>query len=177
MSQRILVVVAVAGAAALGAVGLAAAGQPDRSPDVLNALLVEVRGLRAAMEQMASAGPRIELALGRLQLQEQRVNNLLRRHTEVRERLAVAERDAETIGRHVEGLQEILSRTLPDESDRRGLEDEAKAVKQKLPQMQADVQRLRAEEAEVAQLVAVEQNRWTEINQQLEALEQALAKR
>ncbi len=47
--------------------------------DVLPALLVEVRGLRAAMEAMASSGPRVQLALGRLQLQEQRVNNLLRR--------------------------------------------------------------------------------------------------
>ena len=32
----------------------------------LPALLVEVRGLRAAMEQMASAGPRVQLALGRV---------------------------------------------------------------------------------------------------------------
>ena len=51
------------------------AAQSGRSaePDVLNALLAEVRGLRAAMEQMSSAGPRVQLALGRLQLQEQRV--------------------------------------------------------------------------------------------------------
>ena len=109
MSQRILGVLAVAGVAAvLGAAGLAAAGQTDRSPDVLNALLVEVRGLRAAMEQMASAGPRIELALGRLQLQEQRVNNLLRRHVDVRERLAAAERDAGATTRELEDTQEFL---------------------------------------------------------------------
>ena len=50
-----------------------------QSPDVLGALLVEVRGLRVAMEQMASAGPRVQLATARLQLQEQRVNALLRR--------------------------------------------------------------------------------------------------
>ena len=36
--------------------------------DTLAALLVEVRGLRAAMEQMASAGPRVQLAFGRLQM-------------------------------------------------------------------------------------------------------------
>src|SRR5215213_8736359 len=47
--------------------------------DVLPALLVEVRGLRAAMEQMAAAGPRVQLALGRVQLQEQRINTLIRR--------------------------------------------------------------------------------------------------
>jgi hypothetical protein len=33
------------------------AGQTMTAPDTLSALLIEVRGLRAAMEQMASAGP------------------------------------------------------------------------------------------------------------------------
>ena len=59
--------------------------------DVLPALLVEVRGLRAAMEQMAAAGPRVQLALGRVQLQEQRINNLIRRLDEVRVTLAAAQ--------------------------------------------------------------------------------------
>ena len=39
------------------------------------ALLTEVRGLRVAMEQMTSAGARVQLALGRLQLQESRLNS------------------------------------------------------------------------------------------------------
>jgi hypothetical protein len=41
-----------------------------------SALLREVDGLRVAMEQKASAGPRVQLAIKRLQLQEQRVNNM-----------------------------------------------------------------------------------------------------
>ena len=68
----------------LGA-GLAAQAQRPQD-DVLSALLTEVRGLRQAMEQMASAGPRVQLALGRLQLQEQRLNTMLRR-------LALAQQD------------------------------------------------------------------------------------
>ena len=63
----------------------ASAGQ---SSDTLAALLVEVRGLRAAMEQMASAGPRVQLAMGRLQLQEQRVNTLVRQLEAIRNDLA-----------------------------------------------------------------------------------------
>ena len=50
------------------------ARQAGQQPDVLNALLVEVRGLRSAMEQLAAAGPRVQLTMGRLQLQEQRIN-------------------------------------------------------------------------------------------------------
>src|SRR5687767_14532699 len=73
--------------------GVAAARSQSQEPQgVLSALLVEVRGLRAAMEQMASAGPRVQLALGRLQLQEQRLNTLVRRLEGVRDQLAQAQR-------------------------------------------------------------------------------------
>ena len=41
----------------------------------------------------------------------------------------------------------------------------------------ADVQRLRAEEAELANSVAAEQARWLDINQRLEELERALTRR
>src|SRR5436190_11961823 len=59
--------------------------------DVLPALLTEVRGLRAAMEQMAAAGPRVQLALGRVQLQEQRINTLIRRLDEAHASVAQAQ--------------------------------------------------------------------------------------
>ena len=78
----VIVTVAVIGLA--GRTGAFGAGgqsqQPVSStPDVLPALLTEVRGLRAAMEKMAAAGPRVQLALGRVQLQEQRISNAIRR--------------------------------------------------------------------------------------------------
>jgi hypothetical protein len=41
--------------------------------------MIELRGLRATMEQMASAAPRVQLALGRLQLQEQHMANMNQR--------------------------------------------------------------------------------------------------
>src|SRR5262245_51683946 len=53
--------------------GGALAGRTEQTapaPEVLTALLTEVRGLRAALEEMASSGPRVQLTLGRLQLQE-----------------------------------------------------------------------------------------------------------
>src|SRR6187401_1257852 len=68
--------------------------QPTQTqPEVLPALLTEVRGLRAAMEQMASAGPRIQLFTSRLQLQEARIGNMVRRLDTVRDNLASAQKD------------------------------------------------------------------------------------
>ena len=68
-------------------------GQQRPREDVLDALLVEVRGLRGAIEQMASASARVQLVTTRLQLQEQRINSLAPRTSELRDRLTSAERE------------------------------------------------------------------------------------
>src|ERR671912_2413570 len=66
---------------------------PPRPDDVLPALLAEVRGLRAAMEQMASAGPRVQLFASRLQLQETRITNMIRRLDTVRDRIGESQQE------------------------------------------------------------------------------------
>ncbi len=91
--------------------------QSTTPPDVLAALLVEVRGLRAAMEQMASAGPRVQLALGRLQLQEQRVNTMVRRLEEVKASLVQAQKRMEAVTDQLAGL-ERASREASDPEER-----------------------------------------------------------
>ena len=169
-----LVIAAVAVIAA--AAGDVAQGRGQAQPDVLQALLAEVRGLRAAMEQMASAGPRIELALGRLQLQEQRVSTLLRRHAELREGLARLENGVTMTTQEMERMQET-ARTSADENVQKNAQGLLEETKQRLSIMHNDLQRLRVEEAEIAQALHLEQSRWTEINQRLEELERALSRR
>src|SRR6188474_3713269 len=85
---------AVAGAVLMAVfVDARQAASPPRNEDVLPALLAEVRGLRAAMEQMASAGPRIQLFTSRLQLQEARIGNMMRRLDTVRDSLDAAQKN------------------------------------------------------------------------------------
>ena len=74
----------------------------------LGALLVEVRGLRSAIEQMASVGPSIQLAMGRLQLQEQRINTLVRRGDVVRDALTAAHKRAAELRDRFGNLQRAL---------------------------------------------------------------------
>jgi hypothetical protein len=81
------------GCAVIVVVGATTGRAQPAGGDVLTQLLTEVRGLRAAMEQMASAGPRVQLVLGRLQLQEQRVNTLVRRQESVRSTLSASENE------------------------------------------------------------------------------------
>jgi chromosome segregation ATPase len=168
------IVAVVAVVATLGATR--AAGQPAaHDADVMSALLVEVRGLRAAMEQIASAGPRVQLATGRLQLQEQRLNAMLRRLDDLRERIAGADSATARRREELKRAQEAAQTAEPEH--RRALEQEARELKMIVDSESRDTQRLRAEEAELANSVAGEQARWMDINQRLEDLERALTRR
>jgi predicted nucleic acid-binding Zn-ribbon protein len=154
-----------------GGIYAQAPGQQER--EVLPALLTEVRGLRAAMERMASAGPRVQLALGRLQLQEQRVNNLLRRLETARASLTSVQQQDEEQRRRIAMLDEAL-RSIADPIQSKQMEVEIREMKQRMPALTADLQRLQLEEAGIVQEIASEQGRWTDINQRLEELERTL---
>ena len=140
--------------------------------DVLAALLTEVRGLRGAIEQMASSSARVQLAMGRLQIQEQRVNTLSRQLTDVRASLSAAERQQNQLEAQLADLEDVLPGTS-EPGERRALTQEVAQLKMLLASGTGSLQKLRADEAELASIVAGEQGRWVEINQQLEALDQA----
>jgi hypothetical protein len=162
--------------AATGGSLVGKAAQTSTSPDVLTSLLIEVRGLRAAMETMASAGPRVHLALGRLQLQEQRVTNQIRRLDVVRSSLVVAQGELEPLAQRVKDETESVNQA-PDADTRHGREGQLKAAKAEWSRKNAEVQRLSAEEATLVQEIGIENNRWAEFNQRLEELERTLGRR
>ena len=145
---------------------------PQSGDQMTQALLVEVRGLRAAMEQMASAGPRVQLALGRLQLQEQRVNTLLRRLDEIRKEMNDAQREQDTHQQQLQMFGVALEKTNnPEREEVAGMVEQFKAM---LANAVKRVQRLQEEEMSTAQLLASEQARWGDINRSVEELERTL---
>ena len=165
-------------AAAMGASGRE--GQaPSAAPsqDVLPALLTEVRGLRAAMEQMAAAGPRVQLALGRVQLQEQRVNNGIRRLDELRAAAAAAQGAYDGLRQASQQFEDALRSPRPDGPPIEHLKQAQADIARELERATAALQRATAEEAAVASDLATEQARWTELNQRMEALEASLSAR
>jgi predicted nucleic acid-binding Zn-ribbon protein len=178
--RKILVLTLVLVAAGAGlSVRARAAAQATRATDqdVQPALLVEVRGRRAAMEQMASAGPQVQLALGRLQLQEQRVNNLLRRIESVQNEVAGAIQETDKARQEVSRLEGALkSGNLPPD-ERQHVEEMLPMFRANTAQAAAKVQRLQVEESGLTQELATEQGRWTDINQRLEELERALTRK
>jgi len=176
-TSRSLVFAFVVAAFASGGSLAGRAEQTAPASEVLTALLTEVRGLREAMEQMASAGPRVQLALGRLQLQEQRITTLVRRLDDVRASLAQSRKEFEPLDRHVKGLTEGLRQEPNDPDFQRDRGNQIKEAKAELARISAEVQRLSAEETLLVQDIAAEQNRWNDFNQRLDELERALGRR
>jgi hypothetical protein len=149
--------------------------------DIMPALLEEVRGLRQALEQMSSAGPRMQLAFGRLQLQEQRMNTAVRRAEDSRTRLAQLQREQAEMQHRSAAIEiefkEAARNRTGGGGDGPNPEEIAVARdhhKEQLAAHYAEMQRVAAEDAAYASEVATEQARWTELNQRLEELERLL---
>jgi chromosome segregation ATPase len=149
--------------------------QSAAGADVLPALLVEVKGLRAAMEQMASSNAHAQLLVGRLQLQEGRMAGMIRRLDTVRDNLASAKREYEQIRG---SLQMLESDHATGENTPQAEKDSVLGgLKQQVVAAKANVDRLAAEEQQLTQDLSTEQGRWIEINQRLDELERSLTKR
>jgi chromosome segregation ATPase len=169
---------------ALGAAGMfvvgfgvsaGAQGARTQEPDILSALLTEVRGLRQALEEMGTAGPRVQLALGRLQLQEQRVNTALRRLESIRDSISKTEREVAGQQGQLESFQKMFKPEKPGEEN--PMAAMMGGFKNMIEAGTLEVQRLQSEEAQLQQQIASEQGRWAEINKAMEDLERALGKR
>jgi len=172
--RRVGIIAAVLATIVLAGSWRPAAAQAPKNEDVLPALLTEVRGLRAAMEQMASGSTQAQLLVGRLQLQEGRVNGMIRRLDTVRDTLATARREYDQMRGAMQMFGKEASANDAQEKDKEGLlagfDAQVAAVK-------ANIDRLTAEEMQLTGDIATEQQRWIAINQRLDDLERTLAKR
>ena len=169
----------VSGQAPRSAAARAVEGRSGAGDDVLPALLAEVKGLRAAMEQMASAGPRVQLSVSRLQLQEGRIAAMVRRLDTVRDTLTTARRDLDRVKGALKMFEsdEHQPGGAPPGTPPEDLGPMVAGMKGEVATAQANVDRLAAEEAQLTQDVTTEQTRWIEFNQRLDELERSLARR
>jgi hypothetical protein len=165
-----------------GWLGRVTAQQPPATRDVLPELLAEVRGLRAAMEQLASAGPRTQLFASRLQLQETRINNMLRRLDTVRDRVAESQREMEKLQTEQRQLEKALAghkaSSAPGDPEEANMATVVlDTIKARAAAARSTLDRYTAEEMQLTADLTTEQGRWIEINRRLDELEQALIKK
>ena len=152
-----------------------AAAQPTASGDVLGALLTEVRGLRAAIEQMTSASARIQLSVARLQIEEQRINDGGKRLQYLRQRLGDARRKVRDNEDQVARVDNELRGGRLSEESRQEFTTGLAALKRDAVSLKATVSDLSAEEAQLTQDMAAEQARWIEVSRRLDELDASMA--
>jgi chromosome segregation ATPase len=172
-SLRHIPLIATIAAAALGGSVVGRAQSSPSASDTLSSLLIEVRGLRAAMEQLVSAGPRIQLAMGRLQLQEQRVTEVTRRLDDVKNALAKLQKQADSEDEETKMLEDAIPRTT-DPKRQQELENALKQMKFSARERAPEILRMQGEQATLMQELANEQTRVADFNQRLDELERAL---
>lgn len=149
----------------------------QNSDATIQALLVEVKQLRLALERSAVVAPKIQVTLQRIQLQQEQVSRVSHQLEDLRDRLAQAALDN---GRLAAELKQAEAR-LPQELDparRRVLEDQIRAETNRLEveREQQTVQQAaqRARETELSGRLRTEQAKLDELNDRLYGLEQLL---
>ena len=103
------------------ALALALAGQdPAHQPETLmpQAIVEELRLLREAVEQVLSTSLRVQMLMGRLQLQEARIQALVRQGAEIDSQLAGMEAERQSLANQRRMLEKVPERsTDPTERD------------------------------------------------------------
>ena len=154
---------------------LRAAGQaPTTPPDPLTALLTEVHALRMAMEQSATVAPRVQLTLARLNIEEQRIAQLVAQLDQVRRELTAVSLESQKLSDQLPELERGLQITTDDKA-RKSYEYEQSELKRRLNAQSRLEQQLRTRENDASQALSTEQARWLDLNARLDELERLLA--
>ena len=147
--------------------------QPAPQADSMSALVQELRALRQAVEQMLAANVRVQLLMGRLQLQETRILSLARQSTDIEARLTALRQEKDGLA-----MQQKVFAFMPDKTEDPKEREEAKrqteALAERLKEIDTRYLALQNEQANIQQTIATEQNRWGDFNQRLEELERLL---
>jgi chromosome segregation ATPase len=134
--------------------------------------LSEVRGLRADISGFASSSLRAQLLMGRLQLQEQRILTLGRKLAEVQSSLATSRKEVAEQQLRSQAWGNRLKTS--DAAERQRLEAVNPNPKTQLHEIQVRARELEAEQIELINQINAEQDRWTDFNTRLDALERLL---
>jgi chromosome segregation ATPase len=164
--------IAVAGVLVIG--GVAASGQTQRQPASLDDVVNEIRALRADLKKTTASATQAQLLTVRLQLQEQRIAVLSTQRNDVSARLAIETSERADAERRVQTFEDMKNRNEDLGVSRAELDGQEKAFKNMFTLHRDAELRLRAQDTQLSDEIATEQNRWQEFNNRLDELERSL---
>ena len=139
----------------------------------IQSLLVEVHQLRMALERSTSLVPRIQLAIQRFQLQQDRVDRLSRELRDFRGQITARQANAERLGARLKQLEGEVGQ-IQDPNHRKEVEEAMKMMTSELEQGTVLDQQQRAQEGDLMSQIQSEQARLSDLSDQLNALDKAL---
>jgi len=148
-----------------------------------DALLAEVRALRAELAAASRASLRAQMLLARVQLQEQRIIYFDRRRADAAARVTEAAEKARQSSARVSEMEAQLGRFREAAIPREERDAMMAQIGLEIDKARADAaasaaaeQRERTEEADLTGALSTEQGRWNEFNARLDELERSLPK-
>jgi hypothetical protein len=157
--------------------------------DALLVLTAELRALRSELVEITRANTRTQLLVARLQMQEQRIINLDRERAATSAKLAESEQMRTMMSGAMTapiaqggvfiggGPAQGGANFPPGFDEREAMQRVAEQMKAQLATVDANIERLRAQESEMAAALATEQSRWNDYNTRLDELERVLSGR
>jgi DNA repair exonuclease SbcCD ATPase subunit len=136
--------------------------------DPIEELLSEVRSLRAEIRHASDTSIRAQLLVGRLQLQEQRINTLVRQLGEADRQLSDNERARGAMSGPMAMFAEAQNQ--PSTTEREEFDQVFKPLKVQLEQMEKADRDIQAQRTYLTGLIAEEQARWATFNALLDEL-------
>ena len=137
-----------------------------------DALLAEVRMLRAEIHQMASASIRAQLLVAHLQLQEQRVLTVARQLAEAQTALATVRQEIASERARVRQLEDAAARATGQ--NRAGMQRAIVDATTQIELQQRHELQLQARETELLKAGSEAQGQWSDFNDRLDAIARSL---
>ncbi len=139
-------------------------------------LLTEVRLLRQAIEGLAGTNARVQIVVGRLQLQEQRTAAATARLDQARSALDDLNQRATQINDQIKRLEALAedARLKPEQLEQTRLE--LRMMAREGERLETERARLMTAESDAAGTINQEQGRSSDLNRQLDELERQLTK-
>lgn len=150
------------------------ASAQSQSGDPLSVLLTEVHALRIALEQQATIGPRVQLTISRLNIEEQRVAHLDAELNSVQLQLNRSTTQVAESRDQAAEYERLLTVEV-DPVRRRQYEVERRDATRRLQQLESEQLRLRTQESDTLQAIATERARWLDLNNKLDEFDRLLS--
>jgi hypothetical protein len=143
-------------------------------PSTMEALLAEVRGLRAEVNQVVGTSIRTQLLVARLQLQEQRIAAIAKQFTDIQTQRSGSENGVNQLQARLKQLEERDRNPALTPEQRKQTEVELAAMRLPLNEMRRRHQQLTEQEASLSGQLSSEQSRWVDFNDRLDQIEREI---